>query len=100
LPRVSAMSWAVIDGNTGKLLFGKQEQQRREIASLTKIMTCLTVLQLSDVLALDIHVTKVNIEQGVDEIIGTSANLKPGDRLTVWELLHGLMLPSGNDAAY
>lgn len=32
-------------------------------------------------------------------LIGTSANLIPGDILSVWELLHGMMLPSGNDAA-
>lgn len=32
-------------------------------------------------------------------LIGTSANLMPNDKLSVWELLHGMMLPSGNDAA-
>jgi D-alanyl-D-alanine carboxypeptidase (penicillin-binding protein 5/6) len=31
---------------------------------------------------------------------GTTANLKAGDKLTIWNLLHGLMLPSGNDAAF
>jgi D-alanyl-D-alanine carboxypeptidase len=34
------------------------------------------------------------------DVIGTSANLQPGDELTVNELLYGLMLPSGNDAAH
>lgn len=33
-------------------------------------------------------------------MIGTTAELKAGDRLTFWSLLHGLMLPSGNDAAF
>lgn len=33
-------------------------------------------------------------------MIGTSAELKSGDKLPLWSLLHGLMLPSGNDAAF
>ena len=43
---MSAESWAIIDGSTGKFMFGKQENLKREIASLTKIMTCYVCLQL------------------------------------------------------
>ena len=39
LPKVSAQSWAIVDGQ-GSLIFGKQENVKREIASLTKMMTC------------------------------------------------------------
>lgn len=42
----------------------------------------------------------VVVDESVNDVIGTTANLVPGDTLTVWELLYGLMLPSGNDAAH
>lgn len=44
--------------------------------------------------------TPVVVHESVYDIIGTTANLIPGDTLTVNELLYGLMLPSGNDAAH
>jgi hypothetical protein len=47
-PHVSALSWVVLDQSTKEVLFGKLEKDRREIASLTKIMTIYTVLQLCD----------------------------------------------------
>ena len=43
-PFVTAKSWAICDGRTGEILFGKCENDRREIASLTKIMTCFVVI--------------------------------------------------------
>lgn len=47
-PYVSAMNWAIIDRKKGDLLFGKCETERRQVASLTKIMTSLCVLDLID----------------------------------------------------
>jgi D-alanyl-D-alanine carboxypeptidase len=47
-PPVSALAWAVLDRKTGKVLFGRLEKDRREIASLTKLMTVYTVLSLAD----------------------------------------------------
>jgi D-alanyl-D-alanine carboxypeptidase len=41
----------------------------------------------------------VTITENAAEVTGTSAELKIGDTFTIWELFHGLMLPSGNDAA-
>ena len=41
----------------------------------------------------------IEVTETAAETSGTTAELKPGDLLSVWELLHGLMLPSGNDAA-
>ena len=52
-PIVSAQAWAVFDLKSEKFLFGKLERDRREIASLTKIMTCYTVLHLLDKFNLD-----------------------------------------------
>jgi D-alanyl-D-alanine carboxypeptidase (penicillin-binding protein 5/6) len=40
------------------------------------------------------------VTQDAAEVTGTSANLKPGDTLTVEQLMYGVMLPSGNDAAF
>lgn len=43
-PHLTAQAWAVYDMKANKFLFGKLERDRREIASLTKIMTCYTVI--------------------------------------------------------
>ena len=84
---------------TETLLFGKQEYERREIASLTKIMTCYVVLKLLQRFNLDETTTMVEVSENAADIAGTSAELVEGDTLSVWDLLHGLILPSGNDAA-
>jgi len=76
------------------------EKERREIASLTKIMTIYVVLKLLERYNLDEHKTLVTISPNAADISGTTAELEPKDVFTVWELLHGLMLPSGNDAAF
>lgn len=48
-PHVSASSWVVLDSQTRDVLFGRLEKERREIASLTKILTLYTVLNLTEV---------------------------------------------------
>lgn len=47
-PLISAASWVVLDRNTKEIMFGRLEKDRREVASLTKIMTLHTVLKLVD----------------------------------------------------
>ena len=76
------------------------ERERREIASLTKIMTCYVVLNLLTKFGLDERKELIEVSELVSTISGTSAELRMGDFITVWDLLHGLMLPSGNDAAF
>lgn len=98
-PLISAASWVVLDRKTKQVLFGKLEKERREVASLTKIMTIYTVLRLCDKLAIDLD-QKIKIDTSVEDVTGTTANLVPGDTLTISELLYGLMLPSGNDAGH
>jgi len=49
-PPVSALSWVVLNRKTKEVLFGRLEKDRREVASLTKIMTLFTVHSLSDAL--------------------------------------------------
>lgn len=97
-PHISAASWIAIDGKSGRYLDGKNVDDLREIASLTKIMTCITAIQ-------EVFSHKRSFEEIVivshtaASIDGTIADLKPFDELRLWDLLHGLMLPSGNDAA-
>ena len=75
------------------------ERERREIASLTKIMTCYVVLLLLKRFDLDEKKHYIEVSDLAASTSGTSAELKTGDIMSVWDLLHGLMLPSGNDAA-
>jgi len=63
-------------------------------------MTWYTILKLLDRFWLSKTTELVCISQDASKIIGTSADLKPKNLLSVWDLLHGLMLPSGNDAAH
>jgi serine-type D-Ala-D-Ala carboxypeptidase (penicillin-binding protein 5/6) len=78
------------------IINGRREYQKRQVASLTKIMTCWVVINIcKDPAAEDVLVTDI-----ASDIRGTCANLKVGDILTVDQLLYGLMLPSGNDAAF
>lgn len=96
---MSALAWVVLDRKSKEVLFGRLEKDRREVASLTKIMTAYTVLSLIDTLDIDLA-TPIAIDESVVEVTGTTANLQAGDNLTINELLYGLMLPSGNDAAH
>ncbi len=96
---MTAPSWIVLNHETREILFGRLEKERREIASLTKIMTLYTALQLCDQLKIELS-WPVVVTQEAAEVTGTSANLKPGDTLTIEQLMYGVMLPSGNDAAF
>ena len=90
---VSAKSAILVDADSGRVLFEKNADERSLIASTTKIMTGLLVCEAGD-LAREISVPPV--AAGVE---GSSLYLKAGERITVKELLYGLMLRSGNDAA-
>lgn len=60
-PLISAASWAVYDRRSKEVWFGKLEKERREVASLTKIMTIYTTLKLCDKLKIDLQ-TSVKID--------------------------------------
>eukprot|EP01017_Pseudomicrothorax_dubius_P027307 TRINITY_DN3126_c0_g1_i8.p1 TRINITY_DN3126_c0_g1~~TRINITY_DN3126_c0_g1_i8.p1 ORF type:complete len:259 (+),score=30.81 TRINITY_DN3126_c0_g1_i8:798-1574(+) len=70
------------------------------MASLTKMMTCLVTINVSKRLSLDMSKYCIRVSSLAASMDGTSANLKKGDFISLWDLLHGLMLPSGNDAAW
>jgi D-alanyl-D-alanine carboxypeptidase (penicillin-binding protein 5/6) len=97
-PFVTAQAWAVLDGATGQLLAGHKADEPRQIASTTKIMTAWTILQ-------EVHAKP---ELLADRVVfsgrahateGSSAGLRPGESVTVDELMYGMLLPSGNDAS-
>ena len=90
---VSARRGIVLDGTTGRVLWERAADERSLIASTTKIMTALVVCRQCNVL------DRVRIPKEAVGIEGSSIYLKEGEVLTVQELLYGLMLHSGNDAA-
>ena len=97
-PKISAKSWIVVDGYSGQLIDSFNENEQREIASLTKIMTCIISIQEASRYRKSFE-EYVEISKNASDIDGTRAGLVYGDSLRIWDLLHGLMLPSGNDAA-
>lgn len=99
LPQVSCKAYCIIDGSKGKDLYNKGSSEVREIASLTKIMTAYVSLQLVKEFNFDLHKTYFTVSENAASTPGTTANLKPGQRVKIFDLIHALMLPSGNDAA-
>ncbi len=99
-PTIAAKGGYVMNNGTGKTLFTKSADTRRSTGSTTKIMTARVVLAQSN-LNLD---SKVTIQKAYSDYIvantASSAHLIVGDKVTVRQLLYGLMLPSGCDAAY
>lgn len=90
---ISAESAVVIDTCGNEILFEKDAFQKRSMASTTKIMTTILAVE-SGKLGCDINVTEkmTNAE-------GTSIGLRCGYRITLGDLVYGMMLESGNDAA-
>lgn len=96
-PSVSAESAVLID-ESGQILYEKNANAKGYPASTTKIMTALVTLEKLDELGLDEKSEIIAPEEAVG-IEGSSIYLKKGERLTIEELLYGLMLRSGNDSA-
>ena len=92
-PQVSAKSAALLDGATGTCLYEKNGDQRALIASTTKIMTGLLVCEAGE------PERSVTVPDAAVWVEGSSMYLKSGETLTRRELLYGMMLHSGNDAA-
>ena len=90
---VSAQKAYVLDAVSGRVLYEKQPDARSLIASTTKIMTALIVCEQCNVL------DRMRIPKEAVGIEGSSMYLREGEVLTLQELLYGLMLSSGNDAA-
>ncbi len=90
---VSAKAAVVICGDTGEVLFSKKHNERLPMASTTKIMTGILLCEYGN---LDREIT---VTAEMVRVEGSSMGLLVGDKVTLHDLLYGLMLASGNDAA-
>ncbi len=93
IPDINSRAAVVIDRSSNTILYGKNEKEKRKMASTTKIMTALVVIENAN---LDDVVTISKKAAGTG---GSRLGLKTNDQITVNNLLYGLMLCSGNDAA-
>lgn len=96
--RVKARGAVLADASTGQVLWERAADTERPMASITKVMTALLVVQAG-------HLDwQVKIPKAAQTYAwhygGESAGLRPGDVLTVRQLLEAMLLPSGADAAY
>ncbi|MGH2976363.1 MAG: D-alanyl-D-alanine carboxypeptidase family protein [Solirubrobacterales bacterium] len=93
-PEIEARSWALIDARTGAVLASHALARELPVASTTKLMTAYVALHE---LPLDriVRAAPYHAEYG-ESLLG----LRPGQRISVRDLLYGLILRSGNDAAY
>ncbi|MEG1964362.1 MAG: D-alanyl-D-alanine carboxypeptidase family protein, partial [Clostridia bacterium] len=83
----------VIEQTSKKALYAKNENIKMPMASTTKIVTCIVALENCDIKK------TFTIPKEATNIEGSSIYLKEGEKLTIEELLYGLMLASGNDSA-
>lgn len=97
-PFVTAKAWAIGDGKTGEVLWGHQADKSLDMASTTKMMTGYVVTSFIEEHPEALNET-VTFSKRADETGGSSARVRQGEKLSVDELLYGLLLPSGNDAS-
>jgi D-alanyl-D-alanine carboxypeptidase (penicillin-binding protein 5/6) len=93
-PRIEARAWALIDARTGEVLTAHAGARRLPVASTTKLMTAYVALQ-------ELPLQRVIRAAPYSPTYGESLlGLRAGQRISVRDLLYGLILRSGNDAAY
>ncbi len=93
IPTINSRAAVIYDRTSGTVIYGKEENTKRKMASTTKIMTCLVTLEHAN-LTDTVEVSKKAAGTG-----GSRLGLTSGAKITVNDLLYGLMLCSGNDAA-
>ena len=98
-PDIQAKAALLVDANTGAIVYAKNEHQELYPASLTKIMTALLVVEAIDKgqLSLDQEVTTSSTIESLDTD-GSTANIKPGEIMTVEQLLYCMLVVSANEA--
>lgn len=87
-------NYLIMDASTCEILEGNRYHQKRSIASITKIMTSLIALENED-----IFYRVITVDEIVNTIEGSSLYLEIGSSITFIDLIYGLLLRSGNDAA-
>ena len=90
---VLASSSIVMDLDTGRVLYQKNSKEKRLIASTTKILTAIVTLENADI------EKEVTIGDEVLKMYGTNIYIEVGEKMKIKDLLYGLLLRSGNDAA-
>jgi serine-type D-Ala-D-Ala carboxypeptidase (penicillin-binding protein 5/6) len=90
---VSAQSAILMEQSTGRVLFEKDAYKPKRIASITKIMTAILAIESGKMDEM------VKVSENAVRTEGSSIYLKPGEKIKLRDLVYGLMLRSGNDAA-
>lgn len=90
---ITASSYIVMDTDNNRILEGNNIHKQSLIASITKIMTSIVVINNIDINK------QIEVSNNVLKSYGSGIYITPGEHLTIKELLYGLMLRSGNDAA-
>ena len=89
----TSRSSIVMDLDSGRILYSKNAKEKRLIASTTKILTAIVVLENSELNK------EVEIGEEILTMYGTNIYIEVGEKLKIKDLLYGLLLRSGNDAA-
>ncbi len=92
-PKVNAISAVVVDGDTGRILWGKNENKPMAMASTTKIMTALVALENSDI------TKETTVSKNATLASPVKMHLSVGEKMTIVQLLYAMMLQSYNDSA-
>jgi D-alanyl-D-alanine carboxypeptidase (penicillin-binding protein 5/6) len=96
-PTISADEAMLVDEDSGHILYDLNGEHAQPMASTTKIMTAVIAMQTANLdMIVTVHQDAVN---EVSNNGGSSANLRVGEQLTLRDLLYGLLVPSGDDAA-
>jgi D-alanyl-D-alanine carboxypeptidase len=97
-PFLACRAWAVADPQSGEVLWESEASRAVDTASTTKIMTAYVILKLAQEKPTVLDELVV-LSDRADKTGGSSSGVRAGERIPVRELLYGLLLPSGNDAA-
>lgn len=89
----TSKSSIVMDLNSGRILYSKNPNQQRLIASITKIMTAIVTIENIDVNK------EIEIGNEILSMYGTNIYIEVGEKIKIIDLLYGLLLRSGNDAS-
>ena len=89
----SAYEYVLMDQATGRVLSSKNANSPRLIASITKIMTCLLAIESNKLNEV------ITVDESIKKAYGSGIYIEVGEEMTLRDMLYGLMLRSGNDAA-
>lgn len=97
-PQLAASSWILMDANSGRILAEHNSDERLPPASLTKLMTAYLVERELDRGTINLT-DMVNVSENAWRTGGSKMFIEVGDRVSVDNLLHGIIIVSGNDAS-